>query len=265
MTLPIDTLSYKNNLRTLPPEQKLLFALAVLGIALIASPLTQVLISLWLAIWTIGYAKIPIQSYLKLLGVSSLFFGMGLPALMINIIGANQIDLVAHDQLGGIQLGGLYFYLSHSGWQEGVQIFIRSFACLSCLLFMLLTIPFLEIVQTLHRCQLPETIGDLLMLMYRFVFMLINTVIELQLAQQARGGYRTWKLAVKSTSLLVSQLLQRTIIRYQQFCLGLAARGFTDKFYWANGQHRNYSQRYALEGMIGCLSLSGLDIYLRIN
>ncbi|MEQ9550670.1 MAG: cobalt ECF transporter T component CbiQ [Coleofasciculus sp. G3-WIS-01] len=265
MTLPIDTLSYKNNLRSLPPEQKLLFALVVLGIALIASPLTQVLIILWLAIWTIGYAKIPIQSYFKLLGVSSLFLAMGLPALVINMIVANQIDLVATDQLGGIQLGGLYFYLSHSGWQEAGKIFIRSLACISCLLFMLLTIPFIEIVQTLRRCQLPETISDLLMLMYRFVFMLINTVIELRLAQQARGGYRTWKLAVKSTSLLVSQLLQRTIIRYQQFCVGLAARGFTDRFYWFNEQHRKYSQRYALEGIIGCLSLSGLDLYLRVS
>lgn len=265
MTLPIDTLSYNNNLITLPPEQKLLFALVVLGIAIIASPITQVLIILWLAIWTMGYAKIPIQSYLKLLGVSSLFLAMGLPVLAINMIGANQIDLVAYDQFVGIQLGGLYLYFSHSGWQEAVKIFIRSLACISCLLFMLLTIPFVEIVQTLRRCQLPETIGDLLMLMYRFIFILINTVIELQLAQQARGGYRTWKLAVKSTSLLVSQLLQRIIIRYQQFCLGLAARGFTDRFYWFNGQHRNYSQRYALEGMIGCLSLSGLDLYLKVS
>uniref|UniRef100_A0ACD5H414 Uncharacterized protein n=1 Tax=Desertifilum tharense IPPAS B-1220 TaxID=1781255 RepID=A0ACD5H414_9CYAN len=55
----LDAYAYTNRLRPLPPQQKLIFALVVLGIASIAHPATQGLILIWLSVWIVGYARIP--------------------------------------------------------------------------------------------------------------------------------------------------------------------------------------------------------------
>jgi len=73
MSLQIDTLAYTNQLREIPPEQKLIFAIATLIISLFTHPLIQILIAIWMGVWTVIYAKIPAGIYLKLLIVASFF------------------------------------------------------------------------------------------------------------------------------------------------------------------------------------------------
>ena len=64
MKMQIDTLAYTNKLRRLAPEQKLLFAIALLIITAFAHPVVQILIAVWVSIWTIFYAGIPTKIYL---------------------------------------------------------------------------------------------------------------------------------------------------------------------------------------------------------
>ncbi len=74
MRLQLDTLAYTNQLRDVPPEHKLAFVLTVLIIALCAHPLVQLVITLWLSVWTVGYAKIPLGVYFRLLMVVAMFW-----------------------------------------------------------------------------------------------------------------------------------------------------------------------------------------------
>ncbi len=145
------------------------------------------------------------------------------------------------------------------------MILPRSLACVSSLLFLLCTVPFTELLQTMRQLGVPAILTELLLLMYRFVFILLKTVWELSLAQQARGGYRTWGRALHSSSLLVGQLLKRTLQRYQEFSLGVAARGFTGEFQVWSVPHYRYSKRYALEALLGCGGLLGLEWWTTIT
>lgn len=260
MTLEIDAIAYRNRLRYLPPAQKLVFALVVLFISLFSHAPTQFLIILWMGVWIIGYAGIPWRIYLRLIALASLFLLMGLPALIMNIAPTTQLEFVQLDQLSGINLGSWYLYISRSGSQEAGVVFMRSLACVSCLFFILCTVPFIEFVQTMRRLNVPVILTDLLLLMYRFVFILLKTAKELKLAQQARNGYRTWRLTMHSLGLLVGQLFLRTLQRYHQFSLGLAARGFTGEFPVGLLHHYRYSKRYVLEAILGCGGLLGVEV-----
>ena len=64
MTLKLDTLAYTNQLRRLPPEHKLIFAFTTLIISLCSHALVQILIVIWMSIWTVIYAKIPAGIYI---------------------------------------------------------------------------------------------------------------------------------------------------------------------------------------------------------
>lgn len=259
MTLQIDTLAYTNRLRWVAPEQKLLFAIALLIIAAFAHPLAQVLIAIWMSIWTVVYAGIPLKIYLRLVYLATLFWLTSLPALIINGIDIAHLHLIQHDSITGFNIGSYYVYISIHGIEQGLTILTRAIASLSCLYFVMLTIPFTELLQILRRIGFPVLLTDLLLLMYRFIFVLLNAAAELWTAQQSRGGYRTFRTGMNSLSLLVGQLLKRTFENYRQVSLSLAARGFNGEFQvWHS--HRHYlSKRYALEAILGCAILLGLE------
>ncbi|VXD21697.1 Cobalt ABC transporter, permease protein CbiQ [Planktothrix serta PCC 8927] len=251
----LDAYAYTNHLKQLPPLQKLLFALTTLAIALLAHPLTQAAIFVWLNLWTIGYARIPIKVYGRVLGVVSIFLLTSLPALLINAIALDEITAIQANSLGGLVIGNWYLFVSYSGLMQAMEIVMRSLACFSCLLFILFTIPFAELLSILRQCRFPPVLLDLLLLMYRFVFLFLDVATQLQLAMAARGGYRTRQRWMQSVALLAGQLVVRSLQRYQQFSLGLTARGFNGQFQVYSTQSYNYSQRYALESLLGCIGL----------
>ena len=259
----LDAYAYTNHLKQLPPLQKLLFALTTLAIALLAHPLTQAAIFVWLNVWTIGYARIPIKVYGRVLGVVSIFLLTSLPALLLNAmpqgggyaIALDEITAIQANSLGGLVLGNWYLFVSYSGLMQAMEIVVRSLACFSCLLFIFFTIPFAELLSILRQCRFPPVLLDLLLLMYRFVFLFLDVATQLQLAMAARGGYRTRQRWMQSVALLAGQLVVRSLQRYQQFSLGLTARGFNGQFQVYSTQSYNYSQRYALESLLGCIGL----------
>jgi cobalt/nickel transport system permease protein len=259
MSLQLDTLAYTNQLRQLPPEHKLVFAIAVLIIALFAHPPVQVAIAVWMSIWTVVYAKIPTGTYWRLLVVPTLFWLTSLPALLINIVSVAELSVIQTDALHGLNVGSYYLYLSRSGCEQALVIFTRMLASVSCLYFVMLTVPFAALLQIMRQVGFPVILTELLLLMYRFIFILLSTAAELWTAQQSRVGYRTWRTAMHSLSLLIGQLFRRTIENYHQFSLVLAARGFTgDLRVWHSRRYRA-SKRYILEALLGCVVLLGLE------
>ncbi len=255
MSLQIDTLAYTNRLRWLPPEQKLLFATVLLIVSAFAHPAVQILIAVWMSIWTVVYAGIPAKTYLKLVYLATLFWLTSLPALVINGVQVSQIHLVSNDSVNGLTFGSYYVYFSHHGIEQGLKILSRAIASLSCLYFVVLTIPFTELLETLRRLGFPVLLTELLLLMYRFIFVLLNTATELWTAQQSRGGYRTFRIGMKSLALLIGQLLRRTLENYRQVSLSLAARGFNGELRFWHPHRYHQSKRYAIEAIVGCTVL----------
>ncbi|GFE69735.1 cobalt ECF transporter T component CbiQ [Chroococcus sp. FPU101] len=260
MHLWIDNLSHNNHLRRLPPDYKLLFALVVLMIALIAPSGVQIAIALWMSVWTLVYARIPSHIYFSLFSVAIGFWLTSLPALVISVVAITERNLIQTDTYFGITLGSSYFYLSHLGLTQAILILARTLATVSCLYFVLFTTPFTETLQVLRRIGCPVILTELMLLMYRFIFILLSTASELWVAQQSRNGYRTKKRWFYSLSLLISQLFQKTMEYYRKFVLSTAARGFNGEFRVWSSQKYYLPKRYLFEGILGCFMLIILSI-----
>lgn len=256
MSLQIDTLAYSSRLRQLPPEHKLLFAIALLLIVYAARIPVQLLIAVWIGIWTVIYAGIPASIYLRLLSITGAFWLTSLPALAINGIELSHLSSAKPDVWRGFAWGNYYFYLSHQGIQQAGEMGARAIASTSCIYFVILTIPFTEILNVLRRIGCPTLLIELMMMMYRFIFVLLATANQLWTAQQSRGGYRTWRLWMKSLGLLVGQLLRRTLENYRQVSLTLASRGFNGDFRVCHSRRYIPSVRYSFEALFGCALLA---------
>ena len=258
--MQLDTLSYSNRLRQLPPQQKLLFAVVVLFLALITHPIVQIAIALWMSVWIVIYARISGRVYLRLLSVAIAFWFTSIPALIISAVTLSEQSNAQSDAMSGLSIGSFYFYLSQQGISQAGSILTRTIATVSCLYFSLLTTPFTEVLQVMRQMRCPEVLTELLLLMYRFIFILLSTAHDLWVAQQSRNGYRTYRRWFYSLSLLVSQLFRKTMENYQQFVLSTAARGFNGTFrVWSPQRYRS-SRRYTIEASLGCLFLLLLNL-----
>jgi cobalt/nickel transport system permease protein len=261
MNHQIDSLAYTNRLRGLPPTHKLSFAIALLILSLVSHAIVQLSIALWLTVWIVIYAGIPGKLYLRLLSLPLMFLLTSLPAFAIGGIQLNQIQTTQWDiwQGWGISFGNLYLYVSRTGIHQISLLVARTLASTSCMYFILLTIPFTEILQILRQLRLPPLLTELLLLMYRFIFSLLAIADELWVAQNSRCGYRTWKLGMRSLSILIGQLLQRTLVNYRQVSLSLAARGFNGELRVWHSYPYKPSRRYTFEAVFGCTVLTLLS------
>ncbi len=255
MALQIDTLAYTNRLRQLPPEHKLLFAIALLVITYCTRAPIQLAIAAWLSVWIVIYAHIPAATYVRLLLIPIGFWVTSLPAFVVNGVGVDNLAAVQADVWQGFTWGNYYLYLSHYGIQQAGELAARAIASTACIYFIMLTIPFTELLDILRRIGCPTLITELLLLMYRFIFVLLRTASEIWTAQQSRGGYRTWELWMKSLSLLVGQLLRRTLENYRQMSQTLESRGFTGDIRVWHSRRYKPSKRYSLEALFGCAVL----------
>jgi cobalt/nickel transport system permease protein len=261
MSHQIDSLAYTNRLRWLPPSHKLSFAIVLLLLSLISAPIVQLLISVWLLLWIVAYARIPAKFYLRLLSFPLSFWITSLPAFVINGVGTDAMQMVQSDVWQGwgtnwgTNIGGLYLYVSQTGLHQVSLLLARAIATTSSMYFILLTTPFTEVLQILRQLRCPPLLVELLLLMYRFIFTLLAIANDLWTAQNSRCGYRTWRRGMHSLGILVGQLLQRSLESYRQVSLSLAARGFNgDLRVWSSRPHRP-SVRYSLEAAIGCILL----------
>jgi cobalt/nickel transport system permease protein len=261
----IDTLAYTNRLCRLPPAQKLGFALCLLLTTYIAPIPVQLSILVWVSVWTIVYAQIPAGVYFRMLWLTAIFWVGSVPALILNGVGLTDVDLVRSDSLWGWQWGNYYLYISQHGLMQAGILGVRTISASACVYLMLLTVPFIAMLDILRRLGCPTLLTELLFLMYRFIFILLDTSRELWIAQQARGGYRTWRLWMRSLAMLVGQLLQRTLVNYQQVSLSLAARGFDGEFRVWHSRSYQPSSRYTWEATIGCTILVTLVGWLHVT
>lgn len=258
MSMQVDTLAYSNRLRKLPPGQKVLFALTLLVLAAVGHTLLQWTIAVWISIWIVAYAKIPLSFYLKMVAVASLFLFASLPALLLEATTSSKPPVAA---LFAMHAGTWAIYISKSGLEKAVILFSRSIASFTCLSFILLTVPFAEMMHVLERWRVPTLICELLMVMYRFVFVMWDSAAQIWIGQQARGGYNGIRSGIRDAGMLVRQLVVRTLQRYRQLSIGLSARGFQGDLHVVPMTQYKRSVRHEGEAMIGLILLVGLELW----
>jgi cobalt/nickel transport system permease protein len=258
----LDALAQTNRLRTLPPGQKLAFAAALLLLALVAAPVVQLALSLWLLVWVVAYAGIPWKAYLSVLLLPLGFALTSLPAIVINGAASADFASLQGDVWQGWSqpLGGLTLYISQQGLHQAGVLLSRSLAASSAMFFLLLTTPFNELMEVLRRLGLPALVLELMTFTYGFIFNFWAIVDDIARAQRARSGYSSWRRSLQSLSLLIGQLLHRSMATYRGLAMGLAARGFQGELRLVSCKSHSPSPRHQAEAVVGLVLLSVISL-----
>jgi cobalt/nickel transport system permease protein len=204
----IDTSAHLNRWRKKSLAEKALLAVGLLVIA-VAVPSWQaaMAVAAIMIMATLFGARVPFPVWWKTMIAPMGFLFVGIFTLLFQVT-FWHISFAPH----GFELAG------HVG--------ARAFAGLTCLLFLTLTTPACDLIGGMRRIGIPTEIAEMTLLIYRFVFLLIDTADTMNAAQQARLGHITKRRHMQSLGLLIANLMPRSFARAQALEIGLAARGW---------------------------------------
>lgn len=220
--LSIDQYAYSNALKNIHPMEKFCFALITLGICLWSqSWLFHIIVIVGMTILTVGRAKIPIKFYGEL-AVAPIFF-LVLGVLTIAFVITKESSLVLY----GVSLGSYVIGVSAEGLRQAGMIFFRAYASVSCLYFLALTTPMIDLIWVLKKLKTPSILTELMMIIYRFIFVLLETASLMYISQECRLGYASYKQSYISLGKLVSNLFLKAFYRAKELFIALSTRGYT--------------------------------------
>ncbi len=201
----IDSLSYSSKLRYKNPEEKFVFAMSSLVICVatksILAALTALIINGWLIVRKGG---IPLSYYVKYLLVPLVFLFFSTLILLVNI---SKIPLDAY----AIPIGEYYLTSSLSDMYRGIGLIVTALGAVSCLYFLAMNTPMTEICEVLKRMHCPTLFIELMLLTYRFIFILLEVASAILTAQKSRLGNRDFRTSLDSFGKMVSVLFIRSL------------------------------------------------------
>ncbi|MFO1372051.1 MAG: cobalt ECF transporter T component CbiQ [Candidatus Competibacteraceae bacterium] len=238
----IDHYAWTNRWHDRHPAEKLLPASSLLILTLVLPPLTTgplVLGSMALA--TVYGAGVPLKTLIRMLAAPAAFLLAGVPFLAVSV-----------------DFGDFRLYLSSDGLQLALVTTVRALAAVSCLSFLTLTTPLADLIPLLRRVGVPAGLIELILLIYRLIFVFFERALTGHQAQTARLGYSRVDRSVRSLGLLAGNLFQRALEQARRLETGLLARGYT-------GELRVLAPKYVLSrtrlaaglGLVGLVGVAG--------
>ena len=178
----IDKLSYRSKLRYVNASEKLMYAVLTLILCILShSVRVAALVFVINGILTVGKGGIPLSRYIRLLMIPTAFLIAGTAAIVINI---SKVPMDAF----------------------ALELCATALSSVTCLYFLSLNTVMTDILDALRKLHFPALLTELMLLVYRFIFVLFQTASAITVSQQARLGNRDFKTRVRSFGAMGSAL-----------------------------------------------------------
>lgn len=120
--------------------------------------------------------------------------------------------------------GGLSVRITEASAQRAADVAAHSLAGTSALLLLAMTTPLVDLLAGLRRLRVPEACIEVAALVYRMLFVLLESLGAIRESQAARLGYSSPRRALRSSAALTAAVLTRSWSRARRLEQGLAGR-----------------------------------------
>ena len=220
----IDRYAYANRIRSVEPAQKVGLSLSVLILCLVLNdPLVGLVAVAWmwgLAVWLAGLSG---RTFGTVLFMEFLFFVLTTIGVTLSVSLTDPASLVDW----AVQFGPIWLSSSQANLNLAIHLITRALGATAALNFLTLTTPLVDLVDLGRRWRVPSLLIDLMTVIYRFIFVLIDIAGRMRMAQESRLGYNTsFYRAMNSAGLLGSRLFIDAFHRSRRLNIALESRGF---------------------------------------
>lgn len=185
------------------------------------SPITPLFIAICMSFTTVAFGRAPLKLYLKLL-LAPLGFALTGVIIIAFFSGSGQ-------ELLSFELAGYPLSVRADGLELALLVLSRSISGMCCLYFLALTTPMIELFAVLKATRLPESLIELSMLIYRYIFVFLDMALCIRYAQTVRLGYSNFRRSIHSLGMLASTLFIRSWEQGEKLFLAMNSRCYDGK------------------------------------
>ena len=196
----LDTIAQQSAFRHINTGTKLILALGSLILCLISpSPVVPLISGIILSLVLIIPGRTSPLLYGELLLGPAIFTVMSVLVLLFLLGGGDVIW--RFNPVSWIDLS-----ITTGAVRESILVLCRVFGCSVSLFFIALTTPLTDLFNGMKRIGIPIELIDLMMIIYRYIFIVIAQAVEIWHAQVMRLGYSRPMESIRSFSMLCGML-----------------------------------------------------------
>jgi len=216
----VDKLCYQSKLRYVDPMEKFSFSVLTLVFCIASrSIIMGCLVLLMNSLLIVKAGGISAKRYRGLMMIPLAFLILSTLALIVNF-SRTPLDAFALD------IGKWYITGSFAGLRRGIQLIVTAMAAVSCLYFLSLNTTMTDIIDVCGRLHCPKLFTELMLLVYRYIFVLLDIAYSISTAQNARLGNKDHATALRSFASLLQVLFIRSMKRANALYDAMESRGY---------------------------------------
>lgn len=216
--LSIDYYAYASAMRGWNPYFKAAFSMACLVLCLAYNTLpVSAAVILAMGWATVCLGRLPLRRYLSLLSIPLVFMLLGSVAIAfgVSLQPAGQYRL---------HLGFFYLYCSRESILQALRLMLKALGAVSAMYMLTLSTPASEIIQVLRFLHVPKVVVELMNMIYRYIFLLMDTQGRMKNAAAARLGYCDYRTSLSTFGRTASNLLVVSLKKGDAYYQALASR-----------------------------------------
>lgn len=202
--LTIDLLAQKSRLNKVHQGVKFWSVLALIFLSVVSrTPVIGFMLFLLMLIFIVMVGGLDLQEYLSLLCVPVSFLILSGLALLFeyNVQSVGVINLPFFQG---------YLTVSRLSQQRAALVMAKALGAISCLYLLSLTTTMSEIIGLLRRIHVPDIVIELMYLIYRYIFILLEMYRSMKDAAKSRLGFIDFTTGLRTTGHIYANLLARS-------------------------------------------------------
>lgn len=219
----IDKLAYSSRLRYRSPGLKAVLAVGALVLCVAArSYIVSLCMLCVMGCLTVGFGGTSLPRYVRLMGLPLGFLLMSTVAVIFHM--AEEPSAIF-----SLGIGSRYLVIDSISLAYGLRLLVTALAAVSCLYFLSLTTPLVDILGVLRFIRCPGLVIELMFLIYRFTFVILELASAILTAQKCRLGNKDFRAAMHGIGRMSAVLLQRALAKSSMLYDAMEARCYNGR------------------------------------
>lgn len=214
----IDFYAYTSKIRHWNPTFKVFLSVITLTLCIaLDNPYVSAVVIIAMAYLTIVKGELPIHEYLPILAVQIGFILLGTFTIAINF---------SKQPIGqyNLYLGFCYVFTSQEELKKVIFLILKVFGAISAVQMMILSTPSSEIISVLRRAYVPKLIIELMNIIYRYIFILMDVYTKMKNSAESRQGYCDFKTSCYTFGSIASNMLVVSLKKANAYYDAMEAR-----------------------------------------
>lgn len=239
----IDFYACQSKIRHWNPGFKVGFSLILLLFCILADhPAVSCAIILTAAVITVGMGGLPLRRYCSVLTIPATFILLGSLAVAIDFSGQPVGDF-------NLYLFWGYLYLTHESLWKTLFLMLKVFGAVSAMFIMTLSTPSHELFSVLRKARCPSLIVELMHMIYRYIFILMEVQRNMRISAESRLGFKDFRTSCYSFGQIAGNLFIVALKKANAYYDAMESRCYDGTFAFLEEERKAEPRHLAAAGI----------------